>query len=134
MGWPKNADGTVDWEFVFTDPKTGFIPTISDAKTVSALESCATVIIDSLFSRTNDEEYRSAYKAALNHIFLSLNNDISKIETIRARLITMLHSIKENRISRVIEYQKAIADKSINDERRMGPDDPLQALEILGEG
>ncbi|MCK4939403.1 MAG: hypothetical protein KAR80_03850 [Rhodospirillaceae bacterium] len=131
MSWPKNDDGTVDWESVFTDPKTGFIPTVIDAKSLDALESCTTVVIDSLFGRDSDEEYRKAYMAALNHIFLSLNGD-EHIETIRARLVTMLHSIKENRISRAAEYQKA-KQLPDGDERRMSPDNPLAAINVLGE-
>ena len=132
MSWPKNDDGTVDWEHVFTDPKTGFIPTITDAKSLDALESCATVVINSLFGRDDDEEYRTAYIAALNHIFLSLNGD-EHIETIRARLITMLHSIKENRISRVAEYQKVGLENPDNENRRMSPDNPIAAIDVLGE-
>ena len=132
LSWPKNDDGTVNWESVFTDTKTGFIPTITDAKSIDALESCATVVIDSLFSRDSDEEYRTAYMAALNHIFLSLNGD-EHIETIRARLITMLHSIKENRISRAVEYQKTKEEHPDDEERRLRPDDPLAAIHILGE-
>ncbi len=132
MSWPKNDDGTVNWDSVFTDPKTGFIPTIDNAKSIDALESCATVVINSLFSRDDDEEYRTAYIAALNHIFLSLNGD-EHIETIRARLVTMLHSIKENRISRAAEYQKAKKLHLDGEERRMSPDDPLAAINILGE-
>ena len=132
MGWPKNEDGTVDWEFVFTDPETGFIPTIKDAKTIAALESCATVVIENLFNRDGDEEYRQAYNAALSHIFLSLKGD-EKIETIRARLVTMLHSIKENRITRALEYRKSMEQNPEADDRRMAPDDPLAAIDVLVE-
>ena len=131
MSWPENDDGTVDWDRVFTDPNTGFIPTIIDAKSLDALESCATVVINSLFGRDNDKEYRKAYMAALSHIFLSLNGD-EHIETIRARLVTMLHSIKENRISRAEEYQKA-KHLPEDDERRMSTDNPMAAINLLGE-
>ena len=130
MSWPKNNDGTVDWDCVFTDPETGFIPTITNAKSIDALESCATVVIDSLFNRDDDGEYRKAYIAALNHIFLSLNGD-EHIETIRARLVTMLHSIKENRISRATEFHKHMDEQEGADERRISADDPLAAIDIL---
>jgi len=132
LGWPQNEDGTVDWEFVFTDPETGFIPTIENAKTIAALESCATVVIESLFNREGDEEYRQAYNAALSHIFLSLNGD-ENMETIRARLVTMLHSIKENRITRVLEYKKSMEQNPEADDRRMSPDEPLAAIDVLVE-
>ena len=130
MGWPKNEDGSVDWEFVFTNPETGFIPAVNNAKTAAALESCATVVIDSLFSRQGDEEYRQAYKAALNHIFLSLQGD-ENIKTIRARLVTMFHSIKENRITRALEYQQSLKQHPDAEDRRMSPDDPLSAIDVL---
>lgn len=128
MSWPKKPDGTVDWEIVFTDPDTGFIPMVENARTIESLHSCADVIVDSLFTRKDDEEYRKAYTEALLQIFSSLGGE-ENTGTIRRRIITMLHSIKENRIQRAIEAGPRPGEGR---ERRAGGDSPLSALDGIG--
>lgn len=129
MGWPLNRDGTVDWETAFTNFETGLIPTIEQAKTLDALKSCSVVVISSLFARKNDATNRDTYLAALENIFGAPDAE-NKIELIRARLVTLLISIKNNRIERAAEYAKLL-QRGGGEERRMKADNPLAPLEAL---
>ena len=53
--WPKTPTGNVDWECLFEDPETGLIPYIEGASAPMTLRLNAVQVIQSLFTRRDDE-------------------------------------------------------------------------------
>jgi len=93
--WPKTPDGTTDWQVVFEDPTTGFIPLITKAQSSAALQMSATVIIQKLFTRRNDADLCAQLIARLGTIVAQANGDMAKVN---ADVTILMREIKDQRI------------------------------------
>ncbi|MFP6735057.1 MAG: hypothetical protein VB959_14600 [Rhodospirillales bacterium] len=56
----------IDWEAVFEAEGDGLIALINEAKSIAALKGCMAVIVEQLFSRKGDAEFRESYLADLD--------------------------------------------------------------------
>lgn len=98
--WPRTPDGTTDWEYVFEDASSGFIPLISQVQSPEALQMGATVILEKLFTRKNDEDERTRLIAELHAIIKgggSIENQVAQV----ARL---MREVKDERIEKARVY------------------------------
>ena len=66
------SDQPLDWDAVFENPETGFIPLIMQSKSAEALKQTALLVIRKLHTRKNDEPNIEKYSAALDAIFLDI--------------------------------------------------------------
>ncbi len=113
--WPKTADGTTDWEYVFEDPSKGFIPLLSQVQTADALRMGATVVLEKLFTRKNDVEERTRLIAQLNSI-IDTGDDV---ETLTRQVADLMRDVKDERIEKARVYvERKKAGASID--RRAG--------------
>ena len=78
MSWPRQDNGTVDWEAVFEDPDIGLKAYLKGAKTIMAIGQCAHVIVQSLFTREGDLAYRIAFIAAIDEVIKQYNDKTGK--------------------------------------------------------
>ena len=100
---PSTADGTTDWEAVFEDAQTGFIPLIAQAHTPEALKECAALVIRKLFSRKSDLHEVEHFTAELAGIIRDGASD-ADLETMRADITGLLREIKDERIRLAHEH------------------------------
>jgi len=123
-GWPKNADGTTDWDTVFDDPSNGLIPLVKKATTLDALRAIAGLVIEQLFTRKADGAYRSAYSSALDSIipFDGLAED-KDFDAVSAEVAALLATIRDERKRKAAEYlrKKAEEEAKSEEERRDEP-------------
>lgn len=98
--WPKTPDGTTDWEYVFEDQSSGFIPMISQAKSPEALKMVATVILQKLFTRKNDIDERTRLIALLEHT-IAAGGDYNAM---LLKVGDLMREIKEERIEKARVY------------------------------
>lgn len=104
---PKKADGTADWEVIFENQQSGLIPLISKAKSVDSLRACATLLINQLFTRKNDEKERARLNSMLSEIFDRADVD-NGIDDAREGAIRVLRGVKQERLLKAAAY---VADK-----------------------
>lgn len=111
MDWPKLPDGTVDWMTVFQDPKTGLISLIEQADTSSKLRACFVYVIDSLFSRPDDEDIRETYYVVLEETFQGAS-DAKALGAQKTKIRMVMMRVMNDRIKLAREYvtQKAAED------------------------
>ena len=127
--WPVTADGVMDWEAVFENPDTGFLPMIALARSPEALKQTTLVIIRTLFSRKNDESNFETYTAQLDEIVPD-DAPASEFDAMRAGVIELLRRIKQERQRVAAEYhasEKAAKDDErpiSEDEKETGDEDP----------
>ena len=141
--WPVTADGVMDWEAVFENPDTGFLPMIALARSPEALKQTTLVIIRTLFSRKNDESNFETYTAQLDEIVPD-DAPASEFDAMRAGVIELLRRIKQERQRVAAEYhasEKAAKDDERpipEDEKETGDEDPalreIQELAIHRQG
>ena len=128
-GWPKNADGTTDWDAVFDAPENGLIPLIKQASTLDALRTIAGLVIDRLFTRKKDGPYRSAYSAALDTLLpLDGLEEGKDFDTALSEVVALFATIREERKRKAAEYiarkkaeEEAEESNATDDERRDEP-------------
>lgn len=114
--WPKTPDGTTDWEVVFEDPTSGFIPLIVQAQSAEALKMSATVIIEKLFTRRNDTDQRELMIARLGELVKEHGADL---DVTRTAVSDLMREIKDERIEKARVYvERKRAGASID--RRAG--------------
>lgn len=126
MSWPHNDDGTVDWETVFDDPDVGLIPFMERVKSPAALSQCAHVIVQSLFTRSQDDASCKAFNAAIDAL-ISTATDTDG-EGAKRKMLLLLNEIKANRIQYAAQYLDSDADE---DNRRSTAQEPIDALKTL---
>ncbi len=126
MSWPHREDGTVDWETVFEDEETGLIQFVESTRSPDALARCAHVIVNSLFIRKEDTQYRAAYDAAIDELVQTGGDDA------REKLLKVIRAIEENRMERVKSYLDN-GSASDEQERRLDEDKPTAPLDTLKE-
>ena len=117
--WPVTADGVMDWEAVFENPDTGFLPMIALARSPEALKQTTLVIIRTLFSRKNDESNFETYTAQLDEIVPD-DAPASEFDAMRAGVIELLR-IKQERQRVAAEYHAS--EKAAKDDERPIPED-----------
>ena len=98
--WPKTPDGTTDWEYVFEDPATGFIPLIAQAQSAEALDMIATIILQKLFSRQNDVDELHLHIAHL----ASITEAGGSVESMTAQINDLMRKVKNERIEKARVY------------------------------
>ena len=98
--WPKTPDDTTDWEYVFEDPTSGFIPLISQVQSPEALNMGASIILEKLFTRKNDVDERTQLIARLNRV---TGTDKSLEEKI-AFVAKLMRGVKDERIRKARDY------------------------------
>ena len=98
--WPRTPDGTTDWEYVFEDPSSGFIPLISQVQSPEALRMGATVILEKLFTRKNDVEERTRLIALLNTTI----DAGGEINGLIAKVADLMRDVKDERIEKARVY------------------------------
>lgn len=98
--WPKTPDGTTDWQYVFEDPDTGFIPLVSKAQSTDALKLIATVILEKLFTRKNDVDELNLHLARLASIIRTGGG----VEPLIAQVNALLREVKDERIEKARVY------------------------------
>ena len=127
MGWPRQDNGTVDWESVFEDPDIGLKAYLKGAKTVMAIGQCAHVIVQSLFIREGDLAYRIAFSAAIDEVIHGAKSE----QQARDRLHRLASEIKENRILYAADF---LGRDDAGDDNKRNAADPTDALKVLAEG
>ena len=127
MSWPRQDNGTVDWESVFEDPDIGLNAYLKAAKTVPAVGQCAHVIVQSLFLREGDMAYRMSFNAAIDEVIHSARSE----EQARERLLRLAAEIKANRILYAADFIGR--DDTGGDDHHRNADDPTEALKALVE-
>jgi hypothetical protein len=105
---PKMADGTADWEAIFENSQSGLIPLVSKAKSVDGLRACATLVINQLFTRKNDEKERARLNAMLADLFTHADAG-DDVDAARQGAIRILRGIKQERLLKAAAY---VADKN----------------------
>jgi hypothetical protein len=118
-GFPKNPDGTIDWEIVFEAPDTGFLVLVQQAKSLDGLSACTRVIIDQLFTRKNDEPERARLYQELDGLLARAEG----VDTARASIVRLLRAIKQERLLKAAAYsanrrQRKFKRKGGAEERR----------------
>lgn len=98
--WPRTPDGTTDWEYVFEDPSSGFIPLISQVQSPEALTMGATVVLEKLFTRKNDVDERTLLIAQLNRI----TGTEKSIEDKIAYVAKLMRGVKDERMRKARDY------------------------------
>ena len=97
--WPKTREGVTDWQAVFEDPESGYIPRVERATDPHALRAAVLVAIENLFTRKEDKKDVAAFAAELQIIFAK--GDIAEIKTAVA---TLMRGIKSQRIEKAARY------------------------------
>ncbi len=100
--WPLTPDGVTDWERVFEDPDTGFIQLIMQAHSPQVLKECATVTIQQLFIREDDDNNVMTLIIKLNKL-LPDDADASDQDDMRDQVCELLRDIKNERIRKAAE-------------------------------
>lgn len=101
----------IDWEAVFEAEGDGLIALINEAKSIAALKGCMAVIVEQLFSRKGDAEFRESYLADLDAALpddLDGRGDVP--ETLKKLIAVMtlsLRKIKTYRIKKAEEARRA---------------------------
>ena len=108
MDWPKQPDGAVDWMSVFQAPKTGLIALIDGADTSEKLQTCFIFVIDSLFSRDDDEEVRQTYYDIAEEAFQGAADEKAlAAQKVKIRMVMM--RVMNDRIMRSREHMASKA-------------------------
>jgi len=126
MGWPRQNDGTVDWDSIFEDPDIGLIAYLNAVETATALGQCAHVMVQSLFIRAEDMSHRMTFNAAIDEVIQTSDTE----QQARERLVCLAHEIKANRITYALQFLDR--EKSGEDLRR-NTEDPADVLKVLKE-
>lgn len=113
--WPLTPEGVTDWEFVFEDPKTGFIALLGHATAAEALKDCAIVIVQSLFIRDDDGDNVMKFIIDLNKIFPYDSDGSDDFSAMQEDTTDLLRKIKDERKKKAEDY---LAGKKSGDERR----------------
>lgn len=120
--WPKTPGGTIDWEEVFEAPDTGLIALIHQAPSVTTLRTGTIAIIEQLFTRKDDPPEVARFTAELNKM---LPDDLPAealpriVETVTA----ILRRIKDERVRKAAEYEKAKAEEKDKPKSKSKPAD-----------
>ena len=114
-GRPRTPKGTTDWELVFEDEKTGFIPLIAQAHSPGALKECATLVILKLFSRKGDLPEVEHFATELAAIIPDEPGE-EDMAAMRDGVSALLREIKDERIRIAADY---LAGKKKGKERRV---------------
>jgi len=131
MTWPRLNDGSIDWMTVFQQPPSGFIPYLDKAATSEQLRDCYKVIIRSLFTRKDDEEYRKTYYDIMEQLFEG-KKDGSQLMAQKTKLRLVMNRMMNDRIRKAREY--AEKQKKISQgmkESRSAPEAPEAVLKDL---
>jgi len=146
-GWPKNANGTTNWDVVFDDPNNGLIPLIKQANTAETLRAVAGLVIEQLFTRRQDDAYRTAYGGVLDTLIpLDGIEEGKSFQGVKAEVAALMATIRDERKRKAAEYiakkqaeeaaeaaeqeRQAAADVELGQDRR---DEPSDALELPEE-
>ncbi len=125
---PESGKKSNDWESIFADPDVGFIPLIKRARTVETLRKSTHTVIRMLFTRNGDGAVRLAYGNELDKIIFGDGvgtEEAGHLVEAKAKVVELLHSIKDARIKRAIKDARIKRDKSV----RRGDDSPAPVVE-----
>lgn len=131
MSWPHKDDGTVDWETVFEDPEVGLATYVGRAHSPKALGQCAHVIVQSLFIREHDGDYRNAFNHMIDELIES--SDVAD-DPPRAHdlVLKLVREFKANRIKHAERYiENGAAPRGEDEQCRRTEHDPTEALKAL---
>jgi len=123
-GFPKNPDGTIDWEIVFEAPDTGFLVLVQQARSLDGLSACTRVIIDQLFTRKNDEPERARLYQDLDGLLAGADS----VDTARDSIVRLLRAIKQERLLKAAAYT---ANRSQRKFKRKGGAEERRDDEVL---
>lgn len=94
--WPRTPEGTIDWEVVFEDEKTGLISLVTHAHSPDALREGAMVIVRKLFGHQEDHSEVARLTAELKAA-VPLHASAANLDTMRERVTRMLRRVKDER-------------------------------------
>ena len=110
---PRLPEGSVDWDHVFDAPETGLVARIEQSRSSQDLQSAMQLILKTLFNREGDAERRAVFTNLVSEILVQAKKTKSSaaaaMAEVKARVIQILHSIKEDRQKRA---RKALAAKA----------------------
>jgi len=101
--WPKTPDGAIDWEMVFEDEASGFIPLIAKSQSLDALGQTTSVVIRMLFTRKGDEVEVQNHIKELNAI-IAVCGRSGKLDAAKENSAGLLRKIKKSRIEKARAY------------------------------
>ncbi|MBT3550179.1 MAG: hypothetical protein HOO19_16170 [Rhodospirillaceae bacterium] len=112
--WPKTATGNIDWELLFEDPETGLVPYIEAATAPMTLRLNAVQVIQSLFTRKDDEGEIERLSEEINEL---IPDDMpeNRFPVIAGAVVQAMREIKNYRIRKAEEFD---AQKEEGSERR----------------
>jgi hypothetical protein len=112
--WPKTATGNIDWETLFEDPETGLVPYIEAATMPMTLRLNAVQVIQSLFTRKDDEGEIERLSDEINEL---IPDDMpeNRFSVIAGAVVQAMREIKNYRIRKAEEYD---AQNETSGERR----------------
>ncbi len=104
----------MDWDLVFDAPGSGLVARIEEARSAQDLQQAMQLILQTLFNREGDAERRAVFTNLVNEILADAkktkNSVAAVMAEVKARVIQILHSIKEDRLKRA---RKALAAKAL---------------------
>ncbi len=112
--WPKTPTGNVDWEVLFEDPEAGLIPYIEAASAPMTLSLNAVQVIQSLFTRKDDEGEIERLNEEINEL---IPDDMpeKRFPVIAGAVVRAMREIKDYRVRKAEEYD---VQKEAGGERR----------------
>lgn len=115
--WPQTPDGTIDWETVFEDPKTGIIPALSAANNKDALHKGTVAVIRQLFTRKNDEIQVERFLKELTVIVGEVqgSEDFPKMQE---AILNLLRRIKDGRVEKAAAHVANQKKEAAQDAKR----------------
>ena len=125
--WPKTADGTTDWEEVFENATSGFVPLIAQARTAAALGQCTKLVINELFTRDSDGAMVERFTADLD-LIVSGVTEVDELAETRERAIGLLREIKADRLQRAEAYVARKKSKAAGERRHVKKSGKLKPL------
>ena len=135
--WPRTRWGTIDWETVFESPDTGFIAMVEQSSAVFILEKCCELIIESLFNREGDEDFRVAYLEQMQQTLKIQKTLGAELDAQKAAIIEILRVVKVNRQQRAEDFAAekqaaaetaAASDGQSESDEAVSADDPEGAF------
>ena len=129
--WPKNSDGTTNWETVFEDSESGLIPLIMQAHSATTLRECTVVVIKQLHTRKNDPSEVERFIGELSRLVPD-STPKEALPRVAEGIIAILRRIKDDRIARATAYVAAKAAEPIETNWHEGEED--QESDVVAAG
>lgn len=114
--WPKTADGTIDWAWVFDNAESGLIPLIRSAKTATALRDCTLMVARQLYTRKDDPPELARFEQQLRELIPDGTPD-RELPRMLDAVVYILVGIKDERIRKAEEHVRLKGTAADEDQR-----------------